>query len=64
MFSDAYVLFSLTIVMIIIMAMPFIPVDWRIHSIEAILPLSIVSVVHLLSPIILNPYVTSDKLRK
>ena len=63
-FADTYILFSLTILGMIIMAMPFIPADWRIYSIESLLPLAFVSVVHLTGPILLNPYITSDKLRK
>jgi cellulose synthase/poly-beta-1,6-N-acetylglucosamine synthase-like glycosyltransferase len=62
-FADTYILFSITIVGMIIMAMPFIPTDWRIYSIESLLPLSFVSVVHLMGPILLNPYIMSYKLR-
>jgi hypothetical protein len=63
-FADTYILFSLTILGMIIMAMPFISSNWRIYSIESLLPLAFVSVVHLTGPILLNPYITSDKLRK
>jgi cellulose synthase/poly-beta-1,6-N-acetylglucosamine synthase-like glycosyltransferase len=64
LFADTYILFGITIIGMIIMAMPFIPPDWRIYSIESILPLTFVSVVHLSGPLLLNPYITSDKLRK
>jgi len=35
----------------------------RITSVQAIVPLAITSIVHIMTPILLNPYITSEKLR-
>jgi hypothetical protein len=62
-FQDVYVIFGLTLLMIIVLCLPFIPDEWRITSAQSIVPLTIISIVHMLAPIVLNPYITSHKMR-
>jgi hypothetical protein len=62
-FLDMYIIFFLTIIMVVIMALPIIPDEWRITSVQSIAPLIITSLVHMIAPMILNPHITSDKLR-
>ena len=63
-FLDMYIIFFLTLIMIVGMA--FLPEDWkdwRITSVQSIAPLTITACVHILAPLLLNPHITSEKLR-
>ena len=64
-FKYMYMLFSLTICMIILMVTPAIPQKWRITQYNAITPLLSTCVIHMFGPIVLNPYImTNNKLKK
>lgn len=63
-YMDVFVIFTLTIVMIIVLCLPVIPGSWRITSAQAIVPLAIISAVNLTAPILLNPYITSEKIHR
>ena len=63
-FKYMYILFSTTILGIIIMTTPLVPDKWRIIRYNAITPLLMTSITHIAGPILLNPYImTNSKLK-
>ena len=61
-YTDTYVIFILTTIMMIVFALPVIPEDWRITSTAGIVPLALTTAAHLLAPILLNPRITSKRI--
>ena len=57
--KDVYIFFGLTVLVMIFIATPLVPIEWRINSYEAFVPLALLCGFHMLSPILLNPYITS-----
>ena len=55
-----YILFSTTLIFIIILWMPIVPEKWRITNAQSIAPLLLMTLLHLLGPILLNPYITTN----
>lgn len=64
-FKYMYTLFALTIIMVIILGSTIVPQNWRITQYNALTPILSTSIVHMIGPILLNPYImTNNKLRK
>lgn len=65
-FKFMYMLFGLTIIMVPLLYYPiFVPKNWTITEYNALVPLLSTSVLHMLGPILLNPYIiTNNKLKR
>lgn len=64
-FKWMYIFFTLTLIMIPILYYPIVPENWRITEYNAIVPLATTSVLHMIGPILLNPYImTNNKLKR
>lgn len=64
-FKYMYLLFTLTLIMIGILHHYPVYDDWKITRYNAIIPLATTSILHMIGPILLNPYImTNNKLKR
>lgn len=60
-FKYMYIFFGSTAIILCILSSPLVSTEWRIQNINAVVPLAMTTFFHMAGPLLLNPYVITNK---